>query len=344
MTYGRILTPRFFVDTPNWLMSRGVASSEFSVKATNTGNHFVGPDSGFVDAELFDMRPSNQVVFSTKDDSTSQEDHVLIVIDTQGTTERKHFVAILNHNMATAQGKFRVATSASDITAIDPTVRGCTEVFNADETSNIFTPDRNGVSIVTLDSESSNRYIAIQIEGSNGDNFDASNDLKIGCVMVGEYLDSFGHAPDLSVKRNVSFGTNLQTSIGGSEYSNAQWLENLGTDSQSGQPFRIEGSGTGGTTYYYRMGGKMGYDMNFSFVDDTNILSSDMSSALTGDTFLGDVWMRTGGSHIPFIFTPDSTSTTPGDYLFARFMHDSLDMTQVANNMWNVGISIRETW
>ena len=97
MTYGRILTPRFFIDTPNWLMSRGVASSEFSVKATNTGNHFVGPDSGFVDAELFDMRPSNQVVFSTKDDSTSQEDHVLIVIDTQGTTERKHFVAILNH-------------------------------------------------------------------------------------------------------------------------------------------------------------------------------------------------------------------------------------------------------
>ena len=134
MTYGRILTPRFFVDTPNWLMSRGIASSEFAVK---TGTDLIDHDSDFVDAELFDMRPNNQVVFSTKDTAGTRADHVLIVIDTQGSSERKHFVAILNHNMATAQGKFRVSTSASDITTVNPTVRGCTEVFNADETSNI---------------------------------------------------------------------------------------------------------------------------------------------------------------------------------------------------------------
>ena len=340
MSYGRILTPRFYIDTPNWLMSRGIASTEFAVK---TGSDLIDHDAGFEDVELFDMKPNNQVVFSTSDSSTTREDHVLIVIDTQGGSERKHFVAILNHNMLSADAKFRVASSGSDITAADPTAIACTEVFNADDTSDIFTPDRNGTSIVTINSETTDRYIGIQIEGSDSGAFDTSNDLKIGCVAVGEYLD-MPHAPDLSVKRSVSFGTKLQTSVGGSEYSNAQWLENLGTDSQSGQPFRIEGSGTDGTTYYYRMGGKMQYDMNFSYVNDTALLNSDLSSAPTGDEFIGDVWLRTGGSHIPFIFTPDSTSTTPGDYLFARFTHDNLDMTQVANNVWNVGMSVAETW
>ena len=339
MSYGRILTPRFYIDTPNWLMSRGVAATEFAVK---TGSNLINHDDGFVDAELFNMKPNNQVVFSTRDDPTTREDHVLIVIDTQGGSERKHFVAILNHNMFAADAKFRVASSGSDITAADPAAIACTEVFNADDTSNIFTPDRNGTSIVTINSETTDRYIGIQIEGSDSGAFDTSNDLRIGCVMVGEYLDAV-HAPDLSVKRSVSFGTKLQTSVGGNEYSNAQWLENLGTP-QSGQPFRIEGSGTDGTTYYHRMGGKMQYDMNFSYVNDTALLHNDLSAAPTGDEFIGDVWLRTGGSHIPFIFTPDSTSTTPGDHLFARFTHDNLDMTQVANNVWNVGMSVAETW
>ncbi len=341
MAYGRLLKPRFYIDTPNWLMSRGIASTEFVVK---TGTDLIDHDSGFVDAELFDMKPNNQVVFSTKDSATTRADHVLIVIDTQGSSERKHYVAILNHNMKSAQAKFRVASSGSDITAADPTAIACTEVFNADDTSNIFTPDRNGTSIVTIDSETTDRYIAIQVEGSDSGAFDSSNDLKIGCVAVGEYWD-MPHAPDLSVKRSVSFGTKMQTSVGGNEYSNAQWLENLSTGPQSGQPFRIEGSGTVGTTYYYRMGGKMQYDMSFSYVNDSDLLTSDMSSAdASADVFVNDVWLRTGGSHIPFIFTPDSTSTTPGDYLFARFTHNNLDMTQVANNVWNVSLSVAETY
>ena len=66
-------------------MSRGVASTEFVVK---TGSNLINHDDGFVDAELFNMKPNYQVVFSTRDDPTTREDHVLIVFDTQGTTER----------------------------------------------------------------------------------------------------------------------------------------------------------------------------------------------------------------------------------------------------------------
>jgi hypothetical protein len=69
---------------------------------------------------------------------------------------------------------------------------------------------------------------------------------------------------------------------------------------------------------------------------------SDSSEA--EDTFISDVWLRTGGSHIPFIFTPDSTSSTIGDYLFARFDQNKLDMTQVANQTWNIKMRVKETW
>jgi len=342
MSYGRILKPRFYIDTPNWYMSRGVASSEFSVQATNTGNNFVGPDAGFVDADLFNMKPNQQVVFSTSDDSTSRADHVLIVIDKQTTNFPTDFVAILNHNMFSADAMFRVASSASDITAIDPTALASTEVLNADDTSDIFTPDYDGDSIITINTPTDNRYVAIQIEGESAA-FDSTHDLKIGCVMIGE-LYTMPHSPDLSVKKSITFdGNKIQESAGGNLYSNAQWLEgNQSSTTQAGQPFRNQSAVT-----YGRTGGRMSYDMNFSYVNDTDLVPANIGSTHFGtanDFVVTDVWNRTGGSHIPFIFTPDSTADKSGDYLFARFNQDSFSMNQVANNIWNVGLSLRETW
>ena len=106
MTFQRIQTPRFYVDTTNWLVSRGVASTEFAVQPAlaNCLDH----DSGFVDEELYDMNPANQVVFSTKDSADTRADHVLFMIDKQTTDVHTDFVAILNHNMNSASGKFRL--------------------------------------------------------------------------------------------------------------------------------------------------------------------------------------------------------------------------------------------
>ena len=50
----------------------------------------------------------------------------------------------------------------------------------------------------------------------------------------------------------------------------------------------------------------------------------------------------TNGSHIPFVFTTDGTSTSESDYLFARFGQNSFDMTQVAPDVFNVSMRIEE--
>ena len=182
MTFQRIQTPRFYVDTINWLVSRGVATTEFACK---TGSDLIDHDNTFVDAELFDMNPANQVVFSTSDSSATRADHVMFVIDKQATDIPTNFVAILNHNLDSASGKFRVATSSSDITSVDPTAEASASVLNSADSSNIFTPATDGDSIVTFDTADSNRYVAVQFEGDS--TFSSSNDLKVGCILIGEY-------------------------------------------------------------------------------------------------------------------------------------------------------------
>ena len=63
------------------------------------------------------------------------------------------------------------------------------------------------------------------------------------------------------------------------------------------------------------------------------------------DTVISDLWNRTKGNLIPFIFCGDSTDTgndAERSYLFARFGQDSLNMTQVANSLWSMKFRIEE--
>ena len=333
MTYQRIQTPRFYIDTTSWLVSRGVASTEFDVPSA--GANLIDHDATHVDEELFDMNPANQVIFSTSDSSATRADHVMFVIDKQVTDIPTNFVAVLNHNMDSASGKFRIATSTNAITAADPSAVACSSVLNAADSSDIFTPATDGDSIVTLDSASSSRYIAIQFEGDS--TFSASNDLKIGCILIGEYFD-MPLAPDLQVTRSVSFANDIMETPAGRRFSQAKWLEgNQSSTTQSGQPFR-----TAGTPTHQRFGGRTQYNMSFSFLDDDDLTTSDISTDSATDSFYNLVWNRTGGSHIPFIFTPDKTSTTAGDHLFARFGQDEWSSQQVASNVYSTALSVIE--
>ena len=336
-TYQRIQTPRFYIDTTNWLVSRGVATSEFACK---TGGDLIDHDSGFVDEELFDMNPANQVSFSTTgavNGSPNRGEHVLFTIDKQTAGISTNFVAILNHNMSTAQGKFRVAASASDITAADPTAVACTEVINATDSSNIFTPANDGDSIVKFVSASTLRYIAVQIEGSNSNNFNGSTPLRMACILIGAYYD-MPHTPDLAVTRAVSFGNDIMETPAGKRFSGAKWLEgNASSSTQSGQPFRSKGTSTS-----LRFGGRMRYQMAFSYLNDSDLTNSDISTSSDTDSFYNMVWNRTGGSHLPFIFTPDKDTSTVGDYLFARFGQDEWGTQQVASNVYSTSLAIAE--
>ena len=339
-------TPRWYCDYINYRLSRGIAQNgNYDVQATSTGNNLVGINSGGgTAAELFDMKPLNLVTFDTSASSAAKADHVVVSLDVMGESDSKvSFVAILNHNLATATGKIRISASDTkshiendDLTSA--TTITCTEVVNADTIStNIITPATDGSTIVRF-SESDLRYWGIQFEGSDSGNF-SSTDLTVGCILIGEYFDA-PNAPDLSINRSIIFDkVNLTESIGGQRYSN---MSSHGGTASSASKSPFSTAATGEQIF----GGRMAYDLNFSFLASSDLMPDEYDIYNpTDDSFVEDVWNRVNGPHIPYIFSVDNSSegdNAESEHLFARFANNSLDMSQVANDFWNVSMRIEE--
>jgi len=357
---------RFYTDMISFQLSRGKAQdNNFDVKATNSGENYVGIKSGGgVEADLFDMRPLNLVTFDTSASATTKADNVRINIDTgqQGSVNgiKNGFIAILNHNMATANAKVRIGSSdspesnvaGSDGTAMSGTQIALTEIVNADTISTsgsssdmvVFEPATDGSSIVTF-TENDDRYWGINFEGADGDssinasdgNF-GSTDLTVGCILLGEFFDA---APvDVNLTRTIAFdGLSMQESVGGQRYS---YMTQHGrrASSTSKSPFITT------TSDLNTFGGRMIYDLNMSHVAHDELMPDAYDShEHRTDSFVGDVWSRTQGSHLPFIFSIDNTHTgadAESSHIFARFGQDDLQMKQVASNRFNFSLRIEE--
>lgn len=361
-----IRKPRFYTDMINYLIARGVTQNgEFDVIATGGSGATAtrGIQNGS-EAELFDMKPLNKVDFDTSGDTDSQ---VLITIDTQTENYRINYISILNHNLATAVGKIRVfgGNASSDVTAVDGgniditspdtdiewnnvTV---TEIVNADtittasdNKSVVIEPATDGSTIITFPDQTI-RYWGIQFEGNTTNTGNATNgtwgstDLSLGCIMLGEYYD-MPHSPDLAVQRSIMFDkTNLSESIGGQKYST---MSSYGPQSNDDTHSPFNTSTRAYTTY----GGRMAYDLSFSHLASSDVMPSEYKSLQYGsDTAVEDLWNITHGSHIPFIFSIDNESmgnNAESEHIFARFGQNSLDMTQVALDYFNIQMRIEE--
>jgi len=335
-----VRTPRFYTDYINYFLSRGsTQDGNFDVQPTSVnGLSIIGLQNG-TEAELFDMKPTNTVDFNT---SADPDGHVIISLDLKASY-KKSFIAILNHNLNTADGKIRISASNTEahVQAADfgsATAITCTEVVNAGSIStNIITPATDGSTIVRF-TESDLRYWGIQFEGNGGNEFSAT-DLYVGCILAGEYYE-MPHAPDMAIKRSIIFDqVKVMESVGGQRFSN---MSNIGRQAESGSisPFST-------SIHAARIhGGRITYDMNFSYLNSTDVMPNEYDIyEIADDAVVEDVWNKTNGRHLPFIFSVDKDSegnNAESEHIFARFGQDSLDMTQVANDMWNINMRIEE--
>ena len=338
-----IRKPRFYVDRLNYILNRGRSVAQScEIQATNTGANKVGLKSGSEVADLIDMRPLNQAVFDTSATSDTRGDTVVTRFDFAFGSYRTNFIAILNHNMTSADAKFKIGYGSeaqvetigfTGGTTITPSV-----VLNGAESGNVVTPQSDGHTLVTFTSAGSSDW-GIQFEGSNSGNFDGTNDLKIGCILIGEFYD-MPHSPDLSVKRSIEFDKqNIQESLGGQRFSTMSSFGKSYISDQSKSPFH-DYTSNGARGMY---GGRMIYDMKFSYLNATDVMPDDYSN-FNDNSVVDDIWSATHGSHSPFIFTQDGSASSPSesDFLFARFGQNSLDMTQVAPDVFNVSMRIEE--
>ena len=203
-----------------------------------------------------------------------------------------------------------------------------------------------GSTIFTFD-ESSLEFWGIQFEGANGgsgadtDETWGATDFYVGGIMIGEYYD-MPHSPDLSVKRSIVFEQVKQLeSIGGQRFSNMASYGRVGTTAGR-SPFNIANFN------YTAFGGRLVYDLNFSYLNSTDLMPNEYQNAFSmtsDDAVVVDIWNITHGSHIPFIFSIDKDSAgadAESEHIFARFAQNSLDMTQVASDVWNISMKIEE--
>ena len=345
-----IRTPGFYTDIINHLMSRGVAQNgNFDVI---TGSDLIGVQTG-TEAELFDMNPLNKVDFNTSADT---DGHVLINLDLQAAASfRNNYIAILNHNLASCSGKIQIGASATESNVNNIDMSGAShintlEVVNADtiDGSSPFeiTPATDGNTIVKLDPDSGSytplQYIGIQFEGDS--TFDGTTDLFVGCIMVGQMYE-MPHAPDLNVTRMISYNrmNDLQESHGGQRFSNLKSFGRTST-STSKSPF------TTASANYQGYGGRIIYDMNFSYLSAANMMPDEYDIRAPGhlaadQNFVEDVWNKTNGNHLPFIFSIDADSegdNAESEHIFARFANNSLDMAQVAPDLYNISLTVEE--
>lgn len=312
MTYGRLLTPRFYPDSVNHYASRGATRSTM---ITDKGGSY---NTGYNKYQLFDLNPLNYASFAT-DAGTST---VSVQVDF-GEAVSCNYVAILNHNIGTSGGKFRIARSASTMSAGGGTdATGISQILNASSISEppsaiYVTPANDGDTIVSMNAQSY-RYWLFEFE----DVATWSDDLIIGSIMIGTYYDSTV-APDItSTRENAFSGVSNRQAYAGKDFAFASHLQpNTGAYS----PFLD-------SSEYDRFGSRRAYDFTTSYLADSNVYPSDHADANAASNFMARVWNKVGGSFLPFIFQVNNLSTTKGDFIFARFDSNIMQTSRPSNN------------
>jgi len=350
MSYNRIGTPRAYVDRINFDLGTGWTDFDDITMLQNNDSTDVTFDSGSK-SDLFDLRPSNYATIEKENQA------FYIQFDSKITTDsicESNFLAILGHNFNTADVVFKVEVDDVPSFASSTVVsNGCTNVVNgdADADANYVDPSHNGWTLITwANATSNNRYVRITFEDDDGVGSNFNDDVKIGAILYGEYID-FPHTPDLAVKTTIDYdGVTLQDSIGGGTFSNAShhgqpmW--------SSSPPWQIYSSDV--PTYtFQRRDGRIYHDMKFSYISDTDLFAQDMHGAssnlwLDSESIHNSFYEKILGQHNPFLFTTDNDATEAnygvGNYGLFRLADSKFSSTQVAPQIWDISLKIRETW
>ena len=375
MTNMNIKTPVFYPDRIRHQRGRGS-----TIASIITGSTLIDFQLGSI-GSLHNGKPLDLCSFDT---SASPASHVLLNYNMGTSSWRTTFITILNHNLHSCNGKFRIFVGASSdgspdnggnltesrVTDVnganseadgfdgfsESAVLNCGEVGVGDgnTTGNRKSihvhPASDGTTIIKLTSSETDftgfRYIGIQFEGdqSNSDTgssgtFDGTTDLTLGGIEIGEVY-TMPVAPDLNVTRSITYdNTNIQKSVGGQKYANTSSIGKTATTT-SKSPF------TTSSYSQFVFGGRISYDLSFSHLQSSDIMPTEYGTIDYGnDSFVQDVWNMTEGNLHPFVFSIDSTSTgsnAESEFIYARFAQNSLEMEQVAHDIFNIKLTIEE--
>lgn len=294
----------------------------------------------------------------------TEEEQSVSDISVTGMSE-KSFLAILGHDISGYENKYyQVLVNGSDV-ATNNVINGGGEY--ADD-SDYHVLQYDGFSIVTFDGTGASTLAM----GLSSDQYEPTYS-NVGSIILGTYYDMV--APNLSLTISREYGgTQEYTAHNGSSMSNTMWNSapkwgNLGA-------WELEGSGSA-----LSRSGRRTWQLQFSYMGDSDLWGSNqMLSYISGNTsaqntnigyesgdvsadnlfdynllsddnFFSQVWHKTLGGTLPFIFQPDGDGDTlgsgnnnPDQFAICRFKDNSLKATRSSFNTYDISLSIEEVW
>jgi len=371
MAYQNVGTPRFYVDWTSYLLSQGIIQSYEPVRITQDGKGLY--------THIGMLNPTQQRHWYATEDGIGDGGECGIMFKTPNGSvldmEDVNWSGVLGHNLGDYNG-YRIGTAFRLAAAAGfPKLNLTNPIVNCDIAGNLMQPTLSGFSLCEADGTTANttQDIITGIYALNRGQQSADDILKFGSFCFGEYYD-MPHSPDLNLKMTIEMdGVKTIQSKGGATLSNASYTKpadwgDMGAW-QLGEASNLRN-------------GRRSWDLSFSYLSDTDVFPINASTGyenitsdgyytgvegalvnpttdvvdintnedlfdtnvLSGSDFFSVVWNKTMGGHLPFIFQPDNNNNNPDQFAIARFDMNSLQYEQVANNVYNVKLKIRESW
>ena len=374
MSYQNIGRPRFFIDNYMYLRAIGLNTESYIEQTSNLNdplfpnNYMISPLNN---ENIFTLTPDIGKPLQ-RNESTIRffiPCGNLSGIDYSGNM--KWYGAMLNHNLGDCNVKIQnimyhdAVNLNSEFFISDPDEIG---ILNAGNYVNVDTI-QNGSSIWFSDLTPENQpYAGFQITGDGHGGSLAT--FEVGAISMG-VMYTMPHSPDLNVSMEIEFDgyDDIQT-IGGSTLINIKqtgapvWVNNQEYNS----PFAVGEFCPNNYLDGAKRNGRRTWSLKFSLISDTNLFSSNYMDTIhaetitdydssdittenqfeynmfTDDSFIAQVWNKTLGGALPFIFQPDSENNNPDQFCIARFDQDTLKVSQTAFRTYSFSVKIRECW
>ena len=336
MAYQNVSTPRFYINHPLWALSNGV--DEFT-ETPNT-NISVNEIKKFVY-----LVPSIKTIGGNMPHAINYPDNGYGF----------NYFMFLGHNFVGDNQRLHLSYAGVDFNTSNPLPQ-YSFVINAPSSGAYGAMTYNGWSLMGYD-DSPTLDIGFQI------NFTEHIPLNCGSIFWGRYYD-MAHSPNLSLSVGCDYGKPKETiTHNGSSISNTMWTK---SPMWGGKPpwELYEGS----MWESPRRSGRRTWDMKFSFLSSSSIfpevssinafeslspegLSYGSDLDPLGNTLLDDqtsffsqVWHKTLGGTLPFIFQPDKDNNNPDQFAICMFKNSSLKIVQSAFQVYDISLSIEEVW
>ena len=343
MAYSNVGTPVFYVD--NYLYHKTIGT-------TLT----VG-----IPADVYNMKPQ----IATTVDANFVIQLPVSPINYNLYGNMKYYIAFLNHNIFTSANSENTTqtffTDDNDVQVYSDfdIVVGALNPYQFESGSSIIT---------TNTAHDTSSYNLNNVVGFN-----------LGAVSTGIQY-TMPHSPDLNLNMEIEFdGVKTITTSGGSSISNVRYTGNpLWTnEGNKTNPFDVYETSLDVTTTGARRNGRKSWSLKFSYVSDSDLFSSNPGASSytehpndstyetsdldgldatgspistsylgfnidTDDSFYAQVWNKTLGGALPFIFQPDSNHRD--DFYICKFDQKSLKIEQSAYKVYDISLKIVEVW